>query len=105
MQELQYLIPPQQESWRLITLIEKSVEKYSLEGVTLLGGEPFLQAEGCAEIAEWCKKNSLSVIAFTGFLFKDLLAMNDPNVNRVLQLNRKRTNGKLRYSGKMQTKH
>lgn len=68
----------------LITLIEKSAEKYDLEGVTLLGGEPFLQAEGFAEIAEWCQKNSLSVLAFTGFLFKDLVAMNDINVNRLL---------------------
>ena len=69
----------------LITLIEKSAEKYDLEGVTLLGGEPFLQAEGFAEIAEWCKKHDLSVLTFTGFLLNDLLAMNDPNVNRVLK--------------------
>ena len=73
------------ETADLIALIEKSVRLYDIEGVTLLGGEPFLQAAGFAEIAEWCKKNDLSVLAFTGFLLQELLAMNDFNINRILK--------------------
>lgn len=37
-----------------------------IEGITLLGGEPTLQAEGLSEIAYFCNKQNLSVFLFTG---------------------------------------
>ena len=55
-------------------IYEISLLKDSIEGVTLLGGEPFEQAEAVGLIANEVKKMGLSVICFTGFLLEDLQA-------------------------------
>lgn len=44
-----------------------------LDGVTLSGGEPFLQAQECAEIAEKAHESGLNVVTYTGFTFEELL--------------------------------
>lgn len=50
-----------------------------LDGITLSGGEPFMQAEVAGHLARKIKKDlNLSVITYTGFLFEDLLK-NDKN--------------------------
>lgn len=43
-----------------------------LEGITLLGGEPFLQAEELSAVAAQAQAWGLSVLTFTGFLLEDL---------------------------------
>lgn len=68
----------------VISLIEKSHIENEIEGVTFIGGEPMLQAEGFAEIAEWCHLNGLSVISFSGFIFEELKAMKNPSVDRLI---------------------
>lgn len=52
--------------------ILESKEKYDLEGVTFLGGEPFLQANGLKYIAEFCQNIELSVMSFSGFKYEKL---------------------------------
>lgn len=52
--------------------IQASKEKYGIEGITLLGGEPFLQAEGLAHIARFAQNLGLSVMVFTGYMLEDL---------------------------------
>ncbi|WP_122641380.1 anaerobic ribonucleoside-triphosphate reductase activating protein [Romboutsia sp. Marseille-P6047] len=42
-------------------------------GITLSGGEPFLQPEPLAIIAKEAKVNNLDVWAYTGFTFEELL--------------------------------
>ncbi len=42
------------------------------EGVTLLGGEPFDQADPCAELAEHVKRSGRGVITFTGHQHRQL---------------------------------
>ena len=54
-------------------LIIHSKDKYNIEGVTFLGGEPFLQAKGLSKIAKFCQKNDLSIICFTGFTYNEML--------------------------------
>jgi anaerobic ribonucleoside-triphosphate reductase activating protein len=56
----------------IIERIKYAKQYYQIEGVTLLGGEPFLQAEGLAEIAEASQALGLSVIVFTGHLQEEL---------------------------------
>ncbi len=68
----------------LIEIIAGSVRSDSIEGVTFLGGEPMLQAEGLSEVAEWARANNLSVIVFTGFLYEELEASEDKNLLRLL---------------------
>jgi len=58
------------------------------DGLTLSGGEPFLQAGGCAEIAKAAREDGLNVWAYTGFKFEDLLALaeTDADVMALLEL-------------------
>jgi anaerobic ribonucleoside-triphosphate reductase activating protein len=45
-----------------------------IEGVTLLGGEPFQQAEGCAAVAAAVRAAGLTVMVFTGYTLEELRA-------------------------------
>lgn len=45
-----------------------------LEGVSLLGGEPFAQADGCATFAEAVRSAGLGVMIYTGFTLAELEA-------------------------------
>lgn len=64
--------------------IMREIPIQDVEGVTISGGEPFCQAEALAYFAEEAKKSGLSVMVYTGFLHKDLLASPDPNIHRFL---------------------
>ena len=46
-----------------------------IEGVTLLGGEPFAHAPGAAALAEVARSMGLTVMVFTGYLLEDLAAL------------------------------
>ena len=48
-----------------------------LDGVTLTGGEPFLQAKECAEIAKKTHEMGLNVWTFTGYTYEELLDANN----------------------------
>ncbi|WP_034514625.1 4Fe-4S single cluster domain-containing protein [Actinomyces slackii] len=56
----------------------------SIEGITLLGGEPFEQAEPLAALAKEVRDRDMSVMTFTGFLREDLEASNDASVRALL---------------------
>ena len=43
-----------------------------VEGITLLGGEPFDQAEECSKLAQQVRLAGMGVITFTGYLYEDL---------------------------------
>ncbi|CAM2825403.1 4Fe-4S single cluster domain-containing protein [Helicobacter felis] len=51
----------------LIEQIYLASEKYQICGITLLGGEPLLQAKGLLPVVRWCKQNNLSVLLFSGY--------------------------------------
>ena len=58
-----------------------------ISGLTLSGGEPFLQAEASAEIAAAAKSKDLSVVTYTGYRFESLLKIGEtkPTVLALLQ--------------------
>lgn len=68
----------------VINAVELAKERYGIEGVSFIGGEPILQAEGLADLAVWCQENGLSVLVFTGYLYQELLDMHHSEVNRLL---------------------
>ena len=43
-----------------------------IEGVTLLGGEPFAQAQACADFARRVREHGLTVMVFTGYRHAEL---------------------------------
>ena len=75
---------------------EKSAEEVIAEmlgnpltdGLTLSGGEPFLQAGDCAKIAGAAKDAGLNVWAYTGYTFEELngLAVSSADIARLLNL-------------------
>ena len=44
-----------------------------IEGITVLGGEPFDQPKGLYELTRKCQERGYTVILFTGFLYEGLL--------------------------------
>ena len=60
-------------------IINIAKEKYQIEGITLLGGEPFLQAEGLSKIAKYAQQLDLSVMVFSGYLLEELTENNNDN--------------------------
>lgn len=68
----------------LVQMIASAQSAYGIEGVSLIGGEPILQAEGLAEVAVWCQKHGLTVLLFTGYLYEALQKMSDGSVQRLL---------------------
>ena len=58
-------------------LNELLTEQKLIRGVTLSGGEPFLQAEFLANIAKKIHTLGLNVWSYTGYTYEDLLKRND----------------------------
>lgn len=54
-------------------IIQLMKENPLLDGITLSGGEPFVQAKGCAEIARDVHKNHLNVWTYTGYTYEQIL--------------------------------
>ena len=59
-------------------------EHADIEGLTLLGGEPFAHAEPAAELARRVRARGLSVMTFTGYTLAELQARDDPHVAALL---------------------
>lgn len=70
----------------LALLDERLAQDPPLEGVTFLGGEPFLQAEPLARIARHAREENLSVFCFSGHTLEELKASDNPGVAELLSL-------------------
>jgi anaerobic ribonucleoside-triphosphate reductase activating protein len=55
-----------------------------LDGLTLSGGDPFVQAESCAVLAEEVRDLGLSVFTYTGYIFEALLRAENPAWRRLV---------------------
>lgn len=55
-----------------------------IEGVTMIGGEPFLQAEALAELAAILREAGLSSMIYTGYVLEDILAQGDDAMRRLV---------------------
>ncbi len=56
-----------------------------LDGITISGGEPFLQKKACLEIVQAAQKLGLDVLIYTGYTYEALLDLNDETVNNILK--------------------
>lgn len=68
----------------LFNLIMDSKKENNIEGVSIIGGEPFLQAQGAAELAARCQERDLSVLVFTGYTLEELHALNDASIEALI---------------------
>ena len=61
----------------VVEQLKKSQEETGIEGITLLGGEPFAHAEKASALAQAAQSLGLSVMVFTGYLREDLETRTD----------------------------
>ncbi|UOO37253.1 anaerobic ribonucleoside-triphosphate reductase activating protein [Oscillospiraceae bacterium CM] len=67
-------------------IIKELLSNPLTDGVTLSGGEPFIQAGDCAAIAEVAKNAGLTVWVYSGYTFEELIISPDPAVLKLLRL-------------------
>ena len=65
--------------------LENAHQTFDLEGVTFLGGEPMLQAQGLAFVAQGAQSLGLSVMVFSGYTLKELDELCLPGTDRLLK--------------------
>jgi anaerobic ribonucleoside-triphosphate reductase activating protein len=70
--------------WTVDCLAARILETPEIEGVTLMGGEPFAQARACADLCEVVKEHDLSVMVFTGYTLEELTESSDGAWARLL---------------------
>jgi len=59
-------------------------ETPNIEGLTIVGGEPFSQAEALAEVCRIVREQDLGVMVFSGFYLEQICASDDPSWERFL---------------------
>lgn len=70
------------------TIIEELSSNMSFEdGITLSGGDPFMQAEAVNEIAKYVKSIGKDVWTYTGFTYEKLIELGGKNDNIMKLLN------------------
>ena len=69
---------------QLLDRIDSAVAK-EVEGITLLGGEPFAHATHAADLAAGAQQRGLSVMIFSGYTLEELQAHSDPAVADLLR--------------------
>jgi anaerobic ribonucleoside-triphosphate reductase activating protein len=63
--------------WREVDSLAEELRAADVEGLTLLGGEPFAQAPAAAELARRTRELGRSVMVFSGFTLAELQARGD----------------------------
>ncbi|MDG1872294.1 MAG: 4Fe-4S single cluster domain-containing protein [Mariniblastus sp.] len=66
-------------------ILDNAKDNVYLEGITLLGGEPFSHARGLDQVAKAVQEHGLTVMAFTGFLLEDLREREDSYIDRLIR--------------------
>lgn len=69
---------------RLIELIHSISDRHQVDGFTISGGEPMLQAGELLELIKNLSDISTDVLVYTGFSIEDLKASTDPSVKTLL---------------------
>lgn len=78
-----YLVEPAIFAQKLLRL---ACDFNEVEGVTVLGGEPFEQAGALVHTLAPVKESGLSVMVYSGFTLEALEAQTEPAVHRLLRL-------------------
>lgn len=69
----------------MISNMRASQDQTGIEGITLLGGEPFAHAAPASILATAAHEQGLSVMIFTGYVLEDLQRDANPDVAKLLE--------------------
>ncbi|HAZ06670.1 MAG TPA: anaerobic ribonucleoside-triphosphate reductase activating protein [Acetobacterium sp.] len=67
------------------TIIAEMKKNPLLDGITLSGGEPFLQPEGFSELAKCAQAAGYHVMTYTGYTYETLLAQPEQSWQQLLE--------------------
>ncbi len=67
----------------VMTEVERA-QRLGIEGITLLGGEPFAHASGAASLAKQAREQGLSVMVFSGYTLEEIRHLPDPCAGELL---------------------
>ena len=65
-------------------LANRIISLDNCEGITLIGGEPFLQYLALAVFINLMKKSGKTVMIYTGYIYEDLLKLRKEEINQIL---------------------
>ena len=68
----------------LLARVERSATDDGIDGITLLGGEPFAHAESVSRLAKLVRERELSVMVFSGYTLEQLKRREEPAVQSLL---------------------
>jgi anaerobic ribonucleoside-triphosphate reductase activating protein len=68
----------------LATQIFAAKRDHAIEGISLLGGEPFAQAAGAADLATIVREAGLGVMIYSGFTLSELRERREADSDRLL---------------------
>ena len=66
--------------------LQKSREQNGVEGITMMGGEPFAHLPGAVALARAARELGLSVMTFSGFTLEQLRERPEPEVGELIGL-------------------
>jgi anaerobic ribonucleoside-triphosphate reductase activating protein len=75
------------QQWSVLDILEQvctAQARDSIEGITLLGGEPVAHAAGAAVLTRATRSLGLSVMVFSGYTLAEIRRMPDPSVGELL---------------------
>lgn len=71
--------------WDTNEIANKIIKTEGIEGVTISGGEPFLQAEAICDIIDIIKRfYNFSIIIYSGYLYRELQELDNIFVKKLL---------------------
>lgn len=71
---------------RLDKLVEEWRINPLLKGITLSGGEPFLQPKEILYLIKKAKETNLDVLVYSGYYYEELIKLKNKHINEVLLL-------------------
>lgn len=66
------------------SLIRKITESHKVDGFTISGGEPFLQADELLSMLSYLTPISTDILIYTGYRLEELQELNDKAINGIL---------------------
>lgn len=65
-------------------LIQEALKNPLIDGITISGGEPFLQPVECAKLADLARVHGLTVWTYTGFYFEEIMLSGNEDFERLI---------------------
>ncbi|RHO81805.1 4Fe-4S cluster-binding domain-containing protein [Ruminococcus sp. AF41-9] len=66
------------------TMVEIIQQSGNIEGITISGGEPFLQIDALYELVSELRKTELGIIIYSGYRLSELKEMSNEKVKKIL---------------------